>query len=300
MWFRGLLVVVPREFADAVVRRSGDVGRRWLEAVPALAERLCGRWQIELTGDLALYGDNNLLLPAHHGADGCMLKLCGPGHDTAAEVTALLAWDGRGAVRLQEASPGEGALLLEQLDGSRSLSSLDLLDAAEVAGDLIRQLTIPAPPGLRQLGDMATEIAETVGPRQNALGNPVPARWAGLAAGLAAELAADAGADLVHADLHYGNVLAGTRQRWLAIDPKAVAGDPELSVPELMWTRLDEAENADDIRALLATLTHAAALDPAKAKAWTIVRAVDYWLWGLDHGFTEDPVRCHRLLDTLA
>jgi streptomycin 6-kinase len=67
-----------------------------------------------------------------------------------------------------------------------------------------------------------------------------------------------------------------------------------------MWTRLDEAENADEIRALLAKLTHAAALDPAKAKAWTIVRAVDYWLWGLDHGFTEDPVRCHRLLDTLA
>jgi hypothetical protein len=114
---------------------------------------------------------------------------------------------------------------------------------------------------------------------QNALGNPVPARWVGLAARLAAELAADAGADLVHADLHYGNVLAGTRQCWLAIDPKAIAGDPELSVPELMWTRLDEAENASDIRALLAALTHAAAMDPAKAKAWTIVRAVDYWLW---------------------
>jgi hypothetical protein len=28
--------------------------------------------------------------------------------------------------------------------------------------------------------------------------------------------------------------------------------------------------------------------------------AVDYLLWGLDNGFTEDPVRCHRLLDTLA
>jgi streptomycin 6-kinase len=257
-------------------------------------------WQIELASEAALYGDNNLLLPARHAADACMLKLCEPGHDTVAEVTALLAWDGRGAVQLHEASLGEGALLLEQLDSGRSLSGLGLFDAAEIAGDLIRQLTIPAPPGLCQLGDMATEIAETVGPRHNALGNPVPARWVGLAAGLAAELAADAGADLVHADLHYGNVLAGTRQPWLAIDPKAIAGDPELSVPELMWTRLDEADQADDIRALLAAITHAAALDPAKARAWTIVRAVDYWLWGLDHGFTEDPVRCHRLLDALA
>ena len=116
---------------------------------------------------------------------------------------------------------------------------------------------------------MATEIAQTLKPRQNALDSPVPARWVGQATGLAAELAADAGANLVHADLHYGNILAGTRQPWLAIDPKAIAGDPELSVPELMWTRLDEAETAGDIRALLAAITHAAALDPAKARAWT-------------------------------
>jgi streptomycin 6-kinase len=85
-----LLVVVPREFADALVRRIGDAGRRWVEAVPALAKRSCGQWQIELTGDAALYGDNNLLLPARHATDACMLKLCVPGHDAVAEVTAPL------------------------------------------------------------------------------------------------------------------------------------------------------------------------------------------------------------------
>src|SRR5580658_414748 len=209
-------------------------------------------------------------------------------------------WPGTaGGARLQEASLGDGALLLEQLDSGRALSGLGLFDAAEIVGDLIRQLTIPAPPGLCQLRDLATEIAQTLRPRQHALDSPVPARWVGQATGLAAELAAEAGANLVHADLHYGNILAGTRQPWLAIDPKAIAGDPELSVPELMWTRLDEAETASDICALLAAITHAAVLDPAKARAWTIVRAVDYWLWGLDPGFTEDPVRCHRLLDAL-
>jgi streptomycin 6-kinase len=168
-----VLAVVPREFADALVRRSGDVGLRWVEAVPARAERLCHRWQIELTSDAALYGDSNLLLPARHAGDACMLKLCVPGHDTVAEVTALLAWDGRGAVRLQEASLGEGALLLEQLDGGRSLSGLGLFDAAEIAGDLIRQLTIPAPPGLCQLRDMATEIAQTLRPGRNGRGRLV-------------------------------------------------------------------------------------------------------------------------------
>ncbi len=26
------------------------------------------------------------------------------------------------------------------------------------------------------------------------------------------------------------------------------------------------------------------------------LRSVDYWLWGLEHGLTEDPVRCDRLV----
>ncbi len=283
-----------------MVRRNDDVGRRWLAAVPGLAERLCERWRIELLDERALHGENCVVLPTRRNGEACMLKLCGPGHDTPAETAALLSWDGRGAVRLLAGAPGEGALLLERLDGSRSLADLELFAAADIAGDLIRQLTIPAPPGLRGLGDIATEIAETIGPRQHALSDPIPARWVDIAARLAAELAADAGADLVHADLHYGNVLAGVRQPWLAIDPRAVAGDPEFSVPELMWTRLDDAGTAGDVRALLATLTRAAALDAAKAEAWTIVRAVDYWLWGLANGLTEDPVRCHRLLGILA
>jgi streptomycin 6-kinase len=27
---------------------------------------------------------------------------------------------------------------------------------------------------------------------------------------------------------------------------------------------------------------------------------VDYWLWGLENGLTEDPERCRRLLASLA
>ena len=26
---------------------------------------------------------------------------------------------------------------------------------------------------------------------------------------------------------------------------------------------------------------------------------VDYWLWGADHGLTEDPKRCQRILEAL-
>jgi streptomycin 6-kinase len=86
---------------------------------------------------------------------------------------------------------------------------------------------------------------------------------------------------LTHADLHYGNVLAGDREPWLAIDPKPLAGDPEHSVPELLWARADEIEDAQGVRRLLTVIVENGALDAEKARRWAIVRAVDYWLWGL-------------------
>ncbi|MEU5157077.1 aminoglycoside phosphotransferase family protein [Glycomyces sp. NPDC021274] len=135
--------------------------------------------------------------------------------------------------------------------------------------------------------------------RNERLGRPVPRRWTDLAADLARDLGTGTGSLLAHADLHYGNVLAGHRQPWLAVDPKAVSGDPEHSVPELMWTRLDEAVGPAGVRTLLDTIVGAAELDAGKARGWAIVRAIDYWLWGLDVGLTEDPLRCRRLVEAL-
>ena len=113
---------------------------------------------------------------------------------------------------------------------------------------------------------------------------------------LAAGLPTDAGL-LVHGDLHWGNVLADGSGGWRAIDPRPVAGDPAFSVPELMWTRADEAPTADALRSLLVTIADAAGLDVDRTRGWTVVRAVDYWLWGLENGLTVDPVRCARLLE---
>ena len=58
----------------------------------------------------------------------------------------------------------------------------------------------------------------------------------------------------------------------------------------------DDATQPHDVHALFAALTRAGMLNPARARAWTIVQAVDYWLWGLGHGLTEDPERCNRLV----
>jgi streptomycin 6-kinase len=103
---------------------------------------------------------------------------------------------------------------------------------------------------------------------------------------------------LIHADLHYDNILAGQRELWLAIDPRPVAGEPEQAVPELLWTRHD-VESQEGIQRMLRALVESAGLNGERARSWVIVRCVDYWLWGLDHGLTEDPKRCRLILQSL-
>jgi streptomycin 6-kinase len=258
-----------------------------------------GRWQLAVDGGEWMHGGFAVVVPVHRGDEACVLKVSQLTGAVAAEALALSAWDGRGAVRLLAADPAAGVLLLERLDPRRTLAGLPWPAAAHIAAGLLRRLAgVPAPAGVPLLGEVAATLAACLGSRNERAGGPVPKRYLDAAVGLAAELRARAGGWLVHADLHYGNVLAGEREPWLAIDPRAVAGDPEHAVPELLWARLDEVGGAGLPR-LLAILVAGAGLDPGLARSWSIIRCVDYWLWALDNGLTEDPGRCQRILEIL-
>ena len=49
----------------------------------------------------------------------------------------------------------------------------------------------------------------------------------------------------------------------------------------------------------LERLGDVAGLEPGTARAWPFVRTVDYWLMGLGHGLTVNPVRCERIVGAL-
>jgi len=116
---------------------------------------------------------------------------------------------------------------------------------------------------------------------------------------LAGQLGAPAGNLLVNYDLHYADVLASGRERWLAVDPKVVVGDPEFGVAQLLWCRLEDIDAQGGLDRQLRVLTEAADLDPALTRSWTLVRCVDCWLWGVSVGLTEDPARCERIIEWL-
>jgi streptomycin 6-kinase len=112
----------------------------------------------------------------------------------------------------------------------------------------------------------------------------VPARLLDAALASARDAGESAGTLLLSDDLHYDNVLRGQREPWLMIDPKPVSGDPEFGVIPLLWNRFSELDGERELRERLAALVDAAELDPERTRAWTLLRAVDNWLWELNAG----------------
>ena len=162
-----------------------------------------------------------------------------PDEESQHEHLALQHWGGRGAVRLLRADPHRQAMLLERLHPER-LTELGDLEACEVVAGLYAQLHVPAIPQLRPLTAYVDRWADQLAELPRSA--PLPRRLVEQAVALSRDFVSDPASTgtLIHADLHYENVLAGDRQAWLAIDPKPMSGDPHYELAPMLWNRFEE------------------------------------------------------------
>jgi streptomycin 6-kinase len=290
---------IPAGLVEWLIERKGDAARAWVESLPGLIDEMCAHWNLTIAGPPIGGGTFAIVVPVVRGGTRAALKCAWPGASIQEEVAGLRAWDGRGVVALLEADPDRGVLLLEWLDANRPLSVLPAMEAAPIAGRLIRTLAIGAPPDVQRLSERVEGGASAMPSRWERFGGPFPGALLRRAVGTGKRYGPRSAPLLVDWDLHHGNILAGEREPWLAIDPVIVAGDPELSIWPMLLRRVDEMPNPPAFRAFFEQVVEAGALDLELAHAWTLFRAVDYWLWGLDHGLTEDPVRCAQIIDWL-
>ncbi|CAN5733759.1 aminoglycoside phosphotransferase family protein [soil metagenome] len=293
------LVTVPESFrVFGRWQREGEAGRRWLAALPHVAADYCERWGLRVDGK-PMHGGNGLAIPVRRDYEPLVLKLDWPDQIVVEQARALDVWRGRGTVLLIDSDRTAGVLLLERIDASRSLRDLPLDEAVPLVGQMLRRLAIQAPDGFRSTWDEALDYRASFRRRWEEAGQPFDARILDVAHGLAEEAASDRPVVMVNRDLHYDHVLRGTREPWLVVDPMAMVGSIEYQTGQLLWSRYDELAATGRLRWCLDALVDSAALEPGRAYAWAVLRCVDYWLWGLDAGFTEDPVRCRLILEEL-
>ncbi|RSS50413.1 aminoglycoside phosphotransferase family protein [Streptomyces sp. WAC01280] len=277
------MIHVPEELARSQAKYNGEAGRAFVAGLPVLAEEFLGRWGLRVTGP-SMHGVASLVLPVERVADGgrAALKMQLLDDESEGEPVGLRVWDGAGAVRLVEHDAGTGTMLLEWLDAARPLSSVaDTREALRiVAGLLARLVAVPAPPGLRTLGDIAAAMLADVPEAAARLSAPDAAVLRDCAAAVR-EVVGEPGDRLLHWDLHLDNVLAAEREPWLAIDPKPLAGDPGFDLLPALTDRFDP--DPDELLWRFDLLAEVVG-DRRRAVAWTLGRVLQNGLWDVEDG----------------
>lgn len=287
---------IPRSFLD--MPRWWTEGADWLAALPDTARAACERWNLEPDGDPA-HGSNALVLPVRRAGTPLALRLTPPGPDVAAQVAALRFWAGRGVVLLVDADEAAGAMVLERLEVSGSLLTAPVEEAMHVLGTMMRRLAVPVSlpvPSTRHV--VAGRLAHLEADWRR-LGEPFDEALLRAATAAGARVSDGPSSEAVNGDLHSAQVLRGTRERWLTVDSVLMRGDRAYDLARVLWTRLDEMPDRAAIRHHFETAADAAGVSHDRARDWVLYRTVDYWLWGLGAGLTEDPERCDRLTEAM-
>ncbi|MGX1161678.1 streptomycin 6-kinase [Arthrobacter sp. SLBN-100] len=290
------VVPIPPDLTARYTRSSA--GRAWLASLPDLIQGRLENWQLTpdlLPGALPWNGHGAIVIPVRQ-QDGApaALKIAFPHDEARVERHALALWQGRGAVALLASDAGTCAMLLERLDGERSLTTVPMEDAVVVWAGLVRQLSLtpddrPQWFEFEHIAARAEQWSDDLPADWEQLGRPFP-RWLLEAAlevcqtrgAVGRRSARDA---LVHTDLHYLNVLARPATSasgcptaaYAAIDPQPMIGEPEFAVAPLLWNRLSDLpldHPAAGLRGRCAEFSSAAGLDPDVARQWGIAREV--------------------------
>ncbi|MGY5136290.1 APH(6)-I family aminoglycoside O-phosphotransferase [Streptomyces nigrescens] len=287
---------VPEALARSYTRNGGEEEQAWIAGLPALVTEFLDRWELTRDGGLSS-GEASLVVPVLR-VDGtrAVLKLQRPREETTAALIGLRTWNGNGMVRLLDHDPVSSTMLLERLDGSRTLASVEDDDVAmRILAELLARLhSVPVPGGLRGLGDIAGDMLKEVPQAVASLTAPTDRQRLHRWASAVDELAGEPGDRMLHWDLHYDNVLAAEREPWLAIDPEPLVGDPGFD----LWPALDTgweqiAATGDALRVVrrrFDLLTEALELDRGRATGWTLGRLLQNTLWDIEDGRTTiDP-----------
>ncbi|MEV1079485.1 aminoglycoside phosphotransferase family protein [Streptomyces sp. NPDC050211] len=274
------MIDIPQELAASQQMYNGEAGRAFIAGLPDLTADFLDRWQLTVDGR-PMHGVSALVLPVIR-ADGtaAVLKLQLLDEESEGEPVALRIWNGDAAVRLLDHDPATGTMLLERLDETRMLSHLgDTREAVLIIARLLAHLTsVPAPHGMRRLGDIARAMLDQTPWALQRIPDPEARRLVADCASAVREVVNEPGDRLLHWDLHDENVLASARAPWLAIDPKPLSGDPGFE----LWPALDNRFAADEIVWRFDAMTDVLGLDRARARAWTLGRLLQNTLWDIE------------------
>ena len=232
-----------------------------LERLARVAEDVASDWCLELGPPFARCR-YSFVAPA--GGDAVLKVTSADDDESAQEADALALWSGDGAVRLLRCDRRRRAMLLERAQPGADISELSEDEATAIAVEVGLRLWQPAADPFSWIGDRVPGWLDAT-ERSGRAGSALVPRARDLYASL------DVGRGVVvHGDLHHHNIVdAG--DRYVAIDPKPMLGEPEFDVPPFLWNPMPFEMHIDTTERRLAAFA-AAGLDDRRMRAWAVIR----------------------------
>jgi streptomycin 6-kinase len=247
----------------------------WLESLPALLEKLTGRWSLCVGPPFDHDGACSWVAPVVR-SDGtpAVLKLAMPHMEGEHEIEGLRFWNGNPTIRLLEADKESGAMLLERCQPGTTLRSEPEPAQDKVIAELLKRIRSANlySNGFQQFRHLKEMLEvwrhETLAQKHKWSDSALVKEGLSVFQALSHPSPTDT---LLVTDLHAGNILRAARAPWLVIDPKPFVGDAAFDVVQHL-INCEERLHADPI-ALLNRVAGLAEVDPERVRLWTFARA---------------------------
>lgn len=297
-------------FTRRIVEVHGELGRAWLDVLPALLAEMAGRWNLRIGPAVDRLSYNFVCAAVRADGSPAMFKAGVPDSALTSDIEALSAYGGRGAARLLERDEEAGVMLLERVEPGTTLLSLLQSQhdewATDVAASVMRNLhsakdILPTNYPFRTVDSWAVGLGRLRATFGGSTG-PFPPEIVERAEGLFKDLLATAnGPVLLHGDLHHENILESRDRGYLAIDPEGVIGEPAFEAGAYLRNPLPDILNEDSVSFHLRRIKQLAdgmGVDRERVRDWAVAQAVLSGWWSYeDHGTGWEPaIRLAQLL----
>lgn len=296
---------VPDSLLGAVGELIGsERAKSWANALPFMFDELCTRWKVtpDPVPGSPWAGAESFVIPVlTREKYQAIIRFASPNsanprvHEQVLE--ALRAWNGRGAVRIIEEDSSFRATLQERLRTNENLSTVPLDKVPPIWGQLVQVLTVHNGRGFVRVQDIAQGWLNKFDSNMQLLSHfrsfrPEDRHVIDQAHMWTQRLAQSQDSLLLHADLHYYNILAGHPDQtgvatWKAIDPQPLLGPAAYMVAPMLWNRLYEIPVADPagqakwLYDFASALCHHARIDQQFGIGASVAREVANMFWYL-------------------
>lgn len=300
-------IVVPNILKLRFINGHGHAAATtWLERLPSLLDAWCEQWNLVILPEMPPISFNLVLFGESATVGEVVLKLNLPSSEVDSEIEALAQARGEGMVRLIDADPSAALMMLERIRPGTELRDTPMsdLESTAIGAEIMKRFwrTPDRQDHLHQLRPWFRALF-THPSRYSADSSPIPMHLVERAITVANHLL-DQPRDevLLHGDIHHWNILRGSEQGWITIDPKGLIGERGYDIATWMlnpWGIGERPDLEEIMSARLDLFSRELSIDRHRLAEWAFMHSVLSMCWTLeDDGVRDftDNLRCSYTL----